>query len=343
MPQHSGESHLPDDFLEDEQDEALSPDELTADELSEFEHLEADTDEKSEPGYQLALGSTHALSPGSSQSFEHYLRSIQQAPLLNAEQEWELARRLHEEDDLEAAQKLVFSNLRYVVHIARGYLGYGLPLPDLVQEGNIGLMKAVKRFDPTHRVRLMTFATHWVKAEINEYVIKNWQIVKMATTKAQRKLFFKLRSQKADLNWLSASEANKIAKDFNVSTKDVYQMEGRLRYGDTAFEASGDSDDDASFAPEQYLEDRRYEPEAQVLANDYADQRQAIIAQVVNQLDARSKDIIQSRWMDEDEQKMTFKDLAEKYSISIERVRQIEKMAMDKIKAQLEKLANQGE
>jgi RNA polymerase sigma-32 factor len=328
---------------DDDQDEALSPEELSADALESFEALEASTLASTALPVPIHETSSAALTPGSSQSFEHYLRSIQQAPLLNAEQEWELARRLHEEDDLEAAQKLVFSNLRYVVHVARGYLGYGLPLPDLVQEGNIGLMKAVKRFDPAHRVRLMTFATHWVKAEINEYVIKNWQIVKMATTKAQRKLFFKLRSQKTDLNWLNAKEAHAIAQDFGVSTKDVYHMEGRMRYGDTAFDAQGTQDEDSTFAPEHYLEDRRYEPEAHALALDYTQQQRAIIQSVVNQLDERSKDIIQSRWMDDDEGKTTFKDLAEKYGISIERVRQIEKMALDKIKTRLLNLAHQGE
>lgn len=277
----------------------------------------------------------YALTPQNVQSFDHYVNSINKAPILTAEEEWELADRIHNHQDIEAAQTLVFSNLRYVVNIARTYSGYGLPLSDLVQEGNVGLMKAVKRYDPEHKVRLMTFATHWVKAEINEYVIKNWKIVKMATTKSQRKLFFKLRSQKNSLEWLKKGEVDNIAQDFNVSTKDIYQMEQRLSSVDVAFDPSdSDNDDNSNFSPAQYMEDSRYSPEPAVIQLDLETQQQNAISNALAELDERAQDIIRTRWMHDDD-KVTLKDLSEKYSVSIERIRQLEKQAMNQIKEKL--------
>ena len=276
---------------------------------------------------------TTALVPAA-HSFEQYITQVNNAPVLSAEQEWQLAQKLRQHNDLEAAQQLVFSNLRHVVSIARGYSGYGLPIPDLVQEGNVGLMKAVKRYDPDQKVKLMTFAAHWVRAEINEYVMKNWQIVKMATTKAQRKLFFKLRSKRESLGYLSEQEAQSIANEYNVSTDDVYHMEGRFTHVDTAFDAPSDDRDELAFSPSQYLPDYRFSPEQTVVMNDTQSFHNESLKRGLAILDERSRAIIEQRWFSEG--KVTLKDLASQYGVSIERIRQIETKAMQQLKAFIE-------
>jgi len=224
------------------------------------------------------------------------------------------------------------SHLRFVVHIARSYAGYGLPQGDLIQEGNLGLMKAVKRFDPNMGVRLVSFAVHWIKAEIHEYVIRNWRIVKIATTKAQRKLFFNLRSLKKSSKKLTLEEAQSIANDLNVTAEQVLEMEGRLTAYDAAFEAQGDDDDEGSthVAPALYLEDNRYDPARLVEEEDYEEQSTSALHNAMEQLDDRSRNILQRRWLDDD--KSTLHELAAEYNVSAERIRQLEKNAMDKIK-----------
>ncbi|MFC6051507.1 RNA polymerase factor sigma-32 [Acinetobacter sp. Ac_877] len=261
-----------------------------------------------------------------------YISTVNQIPILTAEQEKELADRYFYDQDLDAAKMLVMSHLRFVVHIARSYAGYGLPQGDLIQEGNLGLMKAVKRFDPTMGVRLVSFAVHWIKAEIHEYVIRNWRIVKIATTKAQRKLFFNLRSLKKSSKKLTLAEAQSIAKDLNVTAEQVLEMEGRLTAYDAAFEASGDDDDEGStyVAPALYLEDNRYDPANLVENEDYEEQSTAALHDAMGQLDDRSRTILQRRWLDDD--KSTLHELAAEYNVSAERIRQLEKNAMEKIK-----------
>ena len=261
-----------------------------------------------------------------------YISTVNQIPILTAEQEKELADRYFYDQDLDAAKMLVMSHLRFVVHIARSYAGYGLPQGDLIQEGNLGLMKAVKRFDPNMGVRLVSFAVHWIKAEIHEYVIRNWRIVKIATTKAQRKLFFNLRSLKKSSKKLTLEEAKSIANDLNVTPEQVLEMEGRLTAYDAAFEAQGDDDDEGSthVAPALYLEDNRYDPARLVEEEDYEDQSTAALADAMEQLDDRSRNILQRRWLDDD--KSTLHELAAEYNVSAERIRQLEKNAMEKIK-----------
>ena len=261
-----------------------------------------------------------------------YISTVNQIPILTAEQEKELADRYFYDQDLDAAKMLVMSHLRFVVHIARSYAGYGLPQGDLIQEGNLGLMKAVKRFDPTMGVRLVSFAVHWIKAEIHEYVISNWRIVKIATTKAQRKLFFNLRSLKKSSKKLTLEEAQSIAKDLNVTAEQVLEMEGRLTAYDAAFEASGDDDDEGStyVAPALYLEDNRYDPAKLVENEDYEEQSTNALHDAMDQLDDRSRNILQRRWLDDD--KSTLHELAAEYNVSAERIRQLEKNAMEKIK-----------
>ena len=261
-----------------------------------------------------------------------YISTVNQIPILTAEQEKELADRYFYEQDLDAAKMLVMSHLRFVVHIARSYAGYGLPQGDLIQEGNLGLMKAVKRFDPNMGVRLVSFAVHWIKAEIHEYVIRNWRIVKIATTKAQRKLFFNLRSLKKSSKKLTLQEAQSIANDLNVTPEQVLEMEGRLTAYDAAFEAQGDDDDEGStyVAPALYLEDNRYDPARLVEEEDYEQQSSAALHDAMDQLDDRSRNILQRRWLDDD--KSTLHELAAEYNVSAERIRQLEKNAMDKIK-----------
>lgn len=264
-------------------------------------------------------------------SIEAYLHYVNQLPLLTTEEEYTLASNLQKNNDLASAKQLVLSHLRYVVKVAKGYSGYGLPLADLVQEGNIGLMKAVRRFNPEVGVRLVTFAMHWIKAEIHEYILKNWRIVKIATTKAQRKLFFNLRNLKKRLGWMTQEEVEEIAKDLKVKPKTVREMELRLANSDAAFDGSSDSDDEeTNFAPAAYLEDHRYNPANTLEQANWASQASELIYQGLDKLDERSQEIIRSRWLDES--KLTLHDLAAKYQISAERVRQLEKTAMLKLK-----------
>ncbi|MEG2433593.1 MAG: RNA polymerase sigma factor RpoH, partial [Acinetobacter sp.] len=260
-----------------------------------------------------------------------YISTVNQIPILTAEQEKELAERYYYDQDLDAAKMLVMSHLRFVVHIARSYAGYGLPQGDLIQEGNLGLMKAVKRFDPNMGVRLVSFAVHWIKAEIHEYVIRNWRIVKIATTKAQRKLFFNLRSLKKSSKKLTLAEAQSIANDLNVTPEQVLEMEGRLTAYDAAFDASSDDDDEGSthVAPALYLEDNRYDPARLIENEDYEEQSTSALHEAMDQLDDRSRNILQRRWLDDE--KSTLHELAAEYNVSAERIRQLEKNAMEKI------------
>lgn len=261
-----------------------------------------------------------------------YISTVNQIPILTAEQEKELAERYYYDQDLDAAKMLVMSHLRFVVHIARSYAGYGLPQGDLIQEGNLGLMKAVKRFDPNMGVRLVSFAVHWIKAEIHEYVIRNWRIVKIATTKAQRKLFFNLRSLKKSSKKLTLEEAQSIANDLNVTPEQVLEMEGRLTAYDAAFEAQGDDDDDTPHtAPALYLEDNRYDPARLVENEDWEEQSTSALHDAMDQLDDRSRNILQRRWLDDD--KSTLHELAAEYNVSAERIRQLEKMRWKKLKS----------
>jgi len=269
-------------------------------------------------------------SPG--KDIESYLSSVHSIPILSKEEEQELALRLYEEDDLDAARQLVIHHLRFVVHIARSYQGYGLPLGDIIQEGNVGLMKAVDKYDPHRGVKVVSFAVHWIKAEIHEYILKNWRLVKIATTKAQRKLFFNLRSKKKSLDWLTKEEAEKIASDLNVEVKDVLHMENRLSSNDSSFDAPiPTGDDNEIMAPAQYLEDKRYDPEI-IVASEQADQvnKEELIA-ALKMLDDRSKDILQRRYLSDD--KATLHDLADEYKVSAERIRQIENSALKKLKS----------
>lgn len=273
------------------------------------------------------------LSVPRSGSIESYMQSAYSIPMLTAEEEHDLATSLYEENDLQAAQKLIMSHLRFVIHVAKGYSGYGLAHADLVQEGNVGLMKAVKRFNPGVGVRLVSFAVHWIKAEIHEYVLKNWRIVKVATTKAQRKLFFNLRKNKKRLGWFSNDEVNTVAETLGVSTKDVLEMENRMSSHDQAFELSSDDDDNAgssSFSPALYLEDKQSDLAVEVENTNWENHANNRLSTALVALDERSQDIIKTRWLAED--KSTLQDLANKYQISAERVRQLEKNALNKLK-----------
>lgn len=270
------------------------------------------------------------LVPGSNLSA--YTQAVNTVPLLSAERERELGEALYYNGDVEAARELVMAHLRFVVHIAKTYMGYGLPLADLIQEGNVGLMKAVKRFNPEKGVRLVSFAVHWIKAEMHEFILRNWRIVKIATTKAQRKLFFNLRSQKKRLAWLSNDEANAVARDLGVDVREVRQMEGRLASSDMNFDVGVDDDDDA-IAPIHYLEDHSADPALQLEESDWEESSQQDLSVALDKLDARSRDILDSRWLSES--KATLHDLADKYGVSAERIRQLEKNAMNKVKALL--------
>ena len=272
--------------------------------------------------------------PSAVGSLDGYIHAVNQVPMLTPEDEQALARRFTEKEDLDAARELVLSHLRFVVHVARGYLGYGLPMADLVQEGNIGLMKAVKRFDPDVGVRLVSFAVHWIKAEIHEYILKNWRIVKVATTKAQRKLFFNLRKAKTRLGWLTHEEVNTVARELNVSPADVVEMESRLNGRDIGFDAPDDGDDDAPPAPVAYLVDDALDPEAAAISDDQEDRSLSVLHEGLERLDARSKDIVVRRWLAEP--KATLQELADEYGVSAERVRQIEAAAMKKMRALFE-------
>lgn len=254
-------------------------------------------------------------------SIETYVQAVSSIDMLSAEEEKGLAERLQQEDDLLAARKLIMSHLRFVVHIAKSYSGYGLPQADLIQEGNIGLMKAVRRFDPTVGVRLVSFAVHWIKAEIHEFVLRNWRIVKVATTKAQRKLFFNLRKNKKRLGWFTHAEVQKVASDLGVSEKEVLQMEARMSSHDQAFDLSADDDESGSFAPVQFLEDKSPDVETEVVNADWDATASQKLYSAIKTLDERSQHIIQTRWLSDD--KTTLQDLADKYQVSAERGRQI--------------------
>ncbi len=269
------------------------------------------------------------LSPGS--NLNGYVQAVSGFPVLSAEEENRLAEDLYYNGNLEAARHLVMSHLRFVVHIARSYNGYGLPLGDLIQEGNVGLMKAVKRFNPEKGVRLVSFAVHWIKAEIHEFILRNWRIVKVATTKAQRKLFFNLRGAKKRLAWLNNDEANAVAEDLGVDVKHVREMEGRLSSYDAAFDAGEEDDDDSHYvAPVHYLEDKRYDPATQLEDANWEENSVNNLERALETLDERSRAILQRRWLSES--KATLHDLADEYGVSAERIRQLEKNAMKKVK-----------
>ena len=276
-----------------------------------------------------------SLSPG--RDLDAYIQTINAFPVLTPEDERVLAERFHENNDLDAARTLVLSHLRFVVHLARGYAGYGLPQADLIQEGNVGLMKAVKRFDPGVGVRLVSFAIHWIKAEMHEFILRNWRIVKVATTKAQRKLFFNLRGSKKKLGWLNHAETRAIAKDLGVSPAEVTRMEGRLAAHDVAFDGSPDDGDDAPAAPAYYLEDASANPLELVAAEDAGRRDAAQLAEAIAVLDERSRHILEARWLRDD--KATLMDLAAQYGVSAERIRQIERNAMKKLRKHMAEAA----
>lgn len=271
--------------------------------------------------------------PAVSDDFSAYASAIADIPTLTVEEEKALANRLIEHNDIQAAQMLVMAHLKFVVHIAKGFSGYGLPLVDLVQEGNVGLMKAVKRFDPKYNVRLISFAVHWIKSEIHDFVIRNWRIVKVATTKAQRKLFFNLRSSKSDLNWLNESEAESIAADLNVSVDEVKRMESRLFSSDVSFDLTSSDDDNEHYSPSEWLADENMDPSVKVEQADTEQKSLEALTNAMASLDDRSRDIVQRRWMEADDtKKPTLHELAAEYSVSAERIRQIEVQAMAKLK-----------
>lgn len=262
-------------------------------------------------------------------SLKSYFLSINKIPMLSADEERLLAKRYREGGDLEAARQLVMSHLRFVVKIARGYSGYGLAQADLIQEGSVGLMKAVKRFDPTVGVRLVSFAVHWIRAEMHEYIIRNWKIVKIATTKAQRKLFFNLRSSKKKLAWLNKKEIDSVAKDLGVKPQEVIEMEKRLSGYDFSFDTPVTNEDTPSFNPAAYLEDKRQDPETELEITQFQSMQLEVLTTAMEKLDERSKDIINQRWLTE--KKQTLHQLADAYNVSAERIRQLEKSAFNKM------------
>jgi RNA polymerase sigma-32 factor len=277
--------------------------------------------------YALALSN-----PGS--DIDKYLSQVYKIPVLTREEELELTTEFFETEDVKLAHKLVISHLRFVVHIAKSYAGYGLPLADIIQEGNVGLLKAVTKFDPNKGVRLVSFAVHWIKAEIHEFILKNWRIVKIATTKAQRKLFFNLRSKKKNTGWLTDEEAKRIAKELDVSVKEVMHMENRLNSADSPFDAPTEvEDNEKAFSPSQYLEDNSFNPEDIAEQKNYEDVNHTALIKNISALDKRSQDIIRARWLDDN--KTTLNELADKYSVSAERIRQIEATAFKKLKTAL--------
>ena len=266
-------------------------------------------------------------------SFDAYLDRVSRIPVLDREQEQALAQRFQRDGDLEAARELVLSHLRFVVHIARGYLGYGLPMGDLVQEGNVGLMKAVKRFDPGVGVRLVSFAVHWIRAEIHEYVLRNWRLVKVATTKSQRKLFFNLRRMKKNLAWLSEEETRAVARDLGVDEKDVREMEQRLSARDMSFDPAPDTDEEESYSPAMYLPASNSDPAIEVEREEWEEDSSDRLSVALEKLDERSRNILKRRWMTDD--KATLHELADEYGISAERVRQVETNAISKLKGMM--------
>src|SRR5690348_664470 len=266
-------------------------------------------------------------------SLDAYLDRVSRIPVLNREDERALAERFRSQEDLQAARELVLSHLRFVVHIARGYSGYGLPIGDLIQEGNVGLMKAVKRFDPSLNVRLVSFAVHWIRAEIHEYVLRNWRLVKIATTKAQRKLFFNLRRMKKNLTWLSAEETAAVARDLGVSESEVTEMEKRLAARDMSFDPVPEADDEEVYSPAAYLPASDADPAEKVENAEWEDDSSERLRGAMARLDDRSRDILQRRWMTDD--KATLHDLADKYGVSAERIRQIESNALGKLRGMM--------
>ena len=280
-----------------------------------------------------SLQSIQWMAPGG--NLGAYMQGVSTIAILSVEEEKALAERLYFEDDVDSARQLIMAHLRFVVHIARSYNGYGLPLADIIQEGNVGLMKAVKRFNPEKGVRLISFAVHWIKAEIHEFVLRNWRIVKVATTKAQRKLFFNLRGAKKRLAWLTNDEAKAIAEDLGVEVKHVREMEKRLSARDAGFDASADDDDETAYqAPALYLEDREADPALLVEDADWESDSQTRLATALSELDERSQDIIRQRWLSDG--KATLHELADVYGVSAERIRQLEQNAMKKVRSFLE-------
>ena len=277
--------------------------------------------------YALALAN-----PGS--NLDRYLAQVYSTPILSREEELELTQEFYATEDVEVAHQLAISHLRFVIHIAKSYAGYGLPLADIIQEGNLGLLKAVKKFDPNKGVRLVSFAVHWIKAEIHEFILKNWRIVKIATTKAQRKLFFNLRSKKKGTGWLTDKEAKKIAVDLDVSFREVMHMENRMHSTDTPFDLPSDEEDDEkAFSPSQYLEDNSFNPELTAEQDNWEEVNHAALFENISNLDRRSQDIIRARWLEDN--KLTLNELADRYSVSAERIRQIEAKAFKQLKTAL--------
>ena len=279
----------------------------------------------------VALRKQELMLAGPVGSLDAYIQAVGSVPVLSKEDEQALAIRFRENDDLDAARELVLAHLRFVVHIAKGYTGYGLPLGDLIQEGNVGLMKAVKRFDPEYDVRLVSFAVHWIRAEIHEFVLRNWRIVKVATTKAQRKLFFNLRKAKKNLSWLTFDETQAVAGDLGVSPEEVTEMEKRLHARDAIFDPAPDADDEHSFTPAAYLPSPDSDPAKLVETADFNDDATERMAAALETLDDRSRHIIESRWLSDS--KLTLHELADEYGISAERVRQVEANAIKKLRS----------
>ena len=277
---------------------------------------------------------SHLLAPAGTGSLDAYIQEVNRIPVLTLEEEQGLARRYRDEEDLDAARQLVMSHLRFVVHVARGYSGYGLQIGDLIQEGNIGLMKAVKRFDPDQGVRLVSFAVHWIRAEIHEFILRNWRIVKVATTKAQRKLFFNLRKQKKRLGWLNQAEVNAVADDLGVKPEVVMEMESRLSGQDVGFDMPTDDEESTYMAPAAYLEGLSASPDEAAEAEDWEQHHHNLLFDGIENLDDRSRDIIQARWLMDP--KTTLQELADKYDVSAERIRQLEAAALKKLKARFE-------
>lgn len=268
-------------------------------------------------------------------SLEAYIRAANAYPMLSAEEERDLGERLHYKSDLSAAKQLILSHLRFVVHVARNYTGYGLPQADLIQEGNIGLMKAVSRFNPEMGVRLVSFAVHWIKAEIHEYVLRNWRIVRVATTKAQRKLFFNLRKTKQRLGWFNQDEIEVVARELRVTEKEVLEMESRMAAQDMTFDMGSDDDDNSAVAPVLFLQDKSSDFANEIADDNWEAHAADKLSVAIESLDKRSQHIIRARWL-EDDNKVTLQELADQYGVSAERVRQLEKNAMKKLRAAIE-------
>jgi len=282
----------------------------------------------------LAVRNPEQFLAGPVGSLDAYIQAVGSIPVLSREHEQQLSRRFRDDGDLDAARDLVLAHLRFVVHIAKGYTGYGLPLSDLIQEGNVGLMKAVKRFDPDYGVRLVSFAVHWIRAEIHEFVLRNWRIVKVATTKAQRKLFFNLRKAKKSLAWLSTDETEAIAEDLGVNASEVTEMERRLAARDALFDPAPDADDESLFTPAAYLPAPGADPASLVEDTDWHDDATSRMTDALEDLDERSRDILESRWLTD--RKQTLHQLADKYGVSAERIRQIEANAIKKLRGAMD-------